>query len=58
MDVKSLQCRSLAATIGSCTCLTKSPEVSLHNENCRYRVISELREALFKFNEREMTNEQ
>lgn len=27
--------------VGSCSCLTKTPEVRFHDEYCRYRIISE-----------------
>ncbi len=30
------------ATVASCTCLTKTPEVEYHDENCRYRLLREI----------------
>lgn len=30
-----------AAMLGSCTCVTKTPDIAFHDEKCRYRVLSE-----------------
>lgn len=30
-----------SAMIGSCSCLTKTPKIQFHDENCRYRLIAE-----------------
>lgn len=30
------------ATIGSCNCLTKTPEVAYHRTTCTYRVLKEV----------------
>lgn len=32
--------------IGSCTCLTKSPDVHMHDGGCRYREIMEIADAV------------
>lgn len=43
---ESLHNRLIAATVGSCTCLTKSPDVRVHDPQCHYRLFSECTEAL------------
>lgn len=43
----------LSAMIGSCTCLTKTPEAGYHKENCRYRLLKEVyndMERIFHYN--------
>ena len=36
----------IAASIGSCTCLTKSPELAYHAADCRYLKIANAMEVL------------
>jgi hypothetical protein len=37
----SIDVRLAKATVASCECMTKTPEVKFHNEDCRYRIIME-----------------
>lgn len=47
MSDKTLLIQKLMlAQIGSCTCLTKTPEVSWHDATCRYRVLAEAADEL------------
>ena len=39
--VNDLKARLLSASIGSCTCLTKTPEVKYHSTMCTYRLHKE-----------------
>lgn len=34
--------------IGSCTCLTKTHEPKFHNDECRYKILMEIRDELVK----------
>lgn len=31
------------ASIASCSCLTKTPEIEFHSETCRYRILQEIK---------------
>ena len=37
----SLESRIVGAMIGSCSCLTKTPEANAHSSLCGYRILSE-----------------
>lgn len=39
--IQSTTLKLLQHTIASCTCFTKTNDIKYHNEDCRYRVISE-----------------
>jgi hypothetical protein len=39
--IETLPMRVLMAQSASCTCMTKTPDFSYHDANCRYRVLSE-----------------
>lgn len=43
---EALTDRLLRATVGSCTCMTKTPELKHHDSMCHYRLFEEAREAL------------
>ncbi|KVP16885.1 hypothetical protein WJ84_01010 [Burkholderia ubonensis] len=36
----------MKSKIGSCTCLTKTPEVRFHREDCHYRQLCEIEQAV------------
>lgn len=40
--------RLSVAQIASCTCLTKSPAIEVHDPLCRYRLLGEARERIDK----------
>jgi hypothetical protein len=40
-QLKDLSVKLAVAEVGSCTCLTKTPEVQYHKEHCVYRKIAE-----------------
>lgn len=42
VDLTELTSRTICATIGSCSCGTKSPQVKQHLPTCRFRVLSEV----------------
>jgi hypothetical protein len=42
---KHLDALSLSQ-IGSCTCLTKTPDTKFHSDTCRYRLLHEVSQAL------------
>lgn len=39
--MNSLRQRMFEAQVASCTCVTKTPEVSYHREDCTYRILNE-----------------
>lgn len=41
MKAMDLQLRLFRAQCAACTCLTKTPEVEYHKDDCRYRVLVE-----------------
>ena len=46
--IKDLLERITTATISSCNCGTKTPDVNYHKETCRYRVLEECYRVLSK----------
>jgi hypothetical protein len=48
-DPAELVRRLEMATVASCTCLTKPPEVRFHDPMCRSRLLSEAAAALRRF---------
>ena len=41
----------LISIIGTCECLTKTPDIRYHKKDCRYRIISERNTALALLNQ-------
>ncbi len=41
VDPVELVDRLFLGTVASCTCLTKTPEVSAHDRGCRFRLLME-----------------
>lgn len=39
--MSDLYSRIIISMVGSCECQTKTPDKSFHDENCRYRVLSD-----------------
>lgn len=35
-------------TVASCSCFVKTPDIEFHKENCKYRMISEIRQEVEK----------
>lgn len=53
--LRGIQKSLIAAAIGSCTCLTKSPVLGHHDADCRYLKISNALEAIESLQARERT---
>ena len=41
IDPKEVSAKLQLATLASCSCLTKTPEIAYHEPHCRYRVLAE-----------------
>lgn len=49
---KNLINRLHAATVASCTCMTKTPDIAFHAINCMYRVLVEAVAEITRLNKR------
>jgi hypothetical protein len=41
VNLDTLAMRIFSAQLGSCTCMTKAPDLQYHSQGCRYRVLAE-----------------
>jgi hypothetical protein len=40
--MNDIKAKLLNLSIGSCSCMTKTPVIYYHDENCRYRILQEI----------------
>ena len=52
MSESDIGYRLTRATVGSCTCTTKTPDVRYHDAQCLYRVLCDARAAIVALRER------
>jgi hypothetical protein len=50
-EVSNLKLRLLLASVGACSCLTKTPDIRYHGENCLYRLLTEASDAIKQLRE-------